>query len=155
MIFIPEEDAICLNDGDNILVFPLLVEEMEMLTNSKDYFENYINLKYYAQNLSPNFKYLDFWVIASIKDRAIIGSINLNAKDDTLNLNFEVNSNYQKNGYCTNAINLIVNWAFNSNIKSICASVHKSNAPAIKVLTNNNFILQENNTNCVYKRDKL
>ena len=43
MIFQKEDGAICLTDYDNTLVFPLLVEEIEMLRDDKNYFENYIN----------------------------------------------------------------------------------------------------------------
>ena len=174
MIFIKEDDAICLNDGENIVVFPLIFDEIDLLKNDINYFENYINLKIdaldilYDNNLKFNkllnsnnnneFPLQTLWVVVSILDKSIVGFIsfeNHNKEKKSIDVNFAISKNYRRRGYASTAISLISDWLFENDIDFIFANVEKNNEPANKVLINNNFNADKKGDLFIYKKDKL
>lgn len=174
MYFIPEEDSVSLFDGDNVIIFPLLKEEIELLKNDKNYFENYINLKYdadfefdengYMQKQYELFKnsraklpWLSIWMIVSAKDKSIIGTINFKnspSKDKIIEVGFFINPSYRNQNYATVALNLISRWAFDNGIKKITAQTEKNNIASQKVLKKNNFLLSSEQENNLYYSKK-
>ncbi len=174
MIFIKEDDAICLNDGENIVVFPLIFDEIDLLKNDIIYFENYINLKVdaldilYDNNLKfssllnstnrSEFPLKTLWVVVSILDKSIVGFMsfeNYNKENKSIEVNFAISKNYRRRGYASTAISLICDWLFDNNIDVIFANVEKRNELANKVLINNNFKVCKKGDLFIYKKDKL
>ena len=47
-----EDEAICLNDGEDVITFPLMQEELELLIKDTKYFCIYINLNYVSEDLT-------------------------------------------------------------------------------------------------------
>ena len=170
MIFVPEEGALTLFDNENIIVFPLVKDEIALLKNDKEYFENYLNLKYNAdfefdENgwMQKQFKlfkksrsklpWCSIWVITSAKDKAIIGTINFKNspyKTKIVEVGFFVNQNHRNNGYATTALKLFSNWAFDNKVKKIVAVVDKNNIPSQKVLEKNNFVVDKKEKNTIF-----
>lgn len=170
MLFVPEEGALTLFDNENIIVFPLLKDEIALLKNDKEYFENYLNLKYNADFefeedgwMQTQFKlfkksrsklpWCSIWVITSAKDKAIVGTINFKNspyKTKTVEVGFSVNPNYRNNGYATTALKLLSDWAFSNKIKKITATTDKNNVASQKVLEKNSFVVDKNDKNIVF-----
>lgn len=166
MIFQKEDGVICLTDYDNTLVFPLLVEEIEMLRDDKNYFENYINLKYMADEFLPgtpieeqyklyketksNLPWLAIWVIVSAKDKTIVGTLDFKALPDEngeIEIGYYVSPSFRCRGFATTAVKLICDWAFENGAKKVVAETYKQNIASKKVLTNNDFDLKDCNNN--------
>lgn len=160
MIFEKEEGAICLTDYENTLVFPLTVEELELLQNDKNYFENYINLKYCGDEFLQNsplekqfelFKqsksdlpWLAIWAIVSAKEQSIVGTINFKNipdKNNQVQIDFFVSPQFRCRGFASTAVDLLSQWAFENHASKIIAKTQKSNLASKKVLTNNDFEL--------------
>lgn len=175
MLFMQEEGSICLFDNENILVFPLLIEEIELLKNDKNYFENYLNLKYEAdyefgensymtkqlekfKNSNSDLPWRSIWAICSAKHKAIIGTINFkNQPDDKGNVEiyFSINPNYQGQNFATTAVKLISNWSFENGATSISALVQKDSIASKKVLLKNNFNVENLNDDFInFKKEK-
>lgn len=176
MIFLKEDGAICLNDGEDIIVFPLLKDELSLLLEDQSYFENYLNLKYEGQPLDEvrelfalqgdkqlkdpdNWVFHAVWVVASIKYKAIVGSIIFNDRPDSLgNLDIEyvTAQPYRRQGMMTTAVSLILGWAFDNNIMSISATTPKDNVASIRVLEKNNFLkIKEENGKLYFRKDRV
>ena len=170
MLFVPEEGAITLCDNENLIVFPLLKDEIALLKNDKEYFENYLNVKYNAdfefdedgwmQNQFKLFKksrsklpWCSIWVITSAKDKSIIGTINFKNspyKTKIVEVGYFVNPNYRNNGYATTALKLLSDWAFTNKVKSITAKTAKENLASQKVLEKNGFVVDKKTKNEVF-----
>ncbi len=64
MLFIKEDGAVCLEDGENVIIFPLKKEELDLLLELGDKsFSNYIGVAYDGQDVWD----LDFLKIANGK----------------------------------------------------------------------------------------
>lgn len=176
MLFIKEDDAICLNDGEDVIVFPLMQEELELMLNDTNYFCNYINLKYDSEDLKDT-KVLDYhktqlqkmkddrenniwhaiWVVASVKYRSIVGRINFVSTPDSIgsvNIDFFTGSSYRRQGIMTSAVELLSAWALDNGANIIVASTQKDNIPAHRVLENNDFEKTIEETSFVYKKER-
>ena len=167
MLFVPEEGSLTLCDNENIIVFPLLKDEISLLKNDKEYFENYINLKYDAdfefnedgwmQKQLKLFKksrsklpWCSIWVIVSAKDKAIVGTINFKNspyKTKIVEVGFFINPNHRNLGYATTSLKLLSEWAFANKVKQITATTNKENAPSQNVLEKNGFKLAKKSKN--------
>ena len=176
MYFIPEEGSISLFDNENIIIFPLLKEEIELLKNDKNYFENYINLKYdadfefgengYMQKQYELFKksraklpWLSIWVIVSAKDKSIIGTINFKnapSKDKSVEVGFFVNPFYRNQNYATTALKMLSQWAFKNGVKTISACTESTNIASQKVLTKPDFkLINAKNNYLFYSKNNV
>lgn len=166
MIFMPEEGSICLHDDDNILVFPLLVEEIKMLEEDKIYFQNYINLNFLADynkellnNQIQDFKkenpILSLWVVTSAIDRAIIGLIYTQEKQsDSVEITLSFSKEFENFDYQTTAIKLLCDYALKNKIKSISSRISKDDKFNISALENNNFTkIEENNEKIAFFKE--
>lgn len=173
MLFIPEEGSISVTDSENVIIFPLLQEEMQMLIDDQSYFENYINLKYLAdsvkekdgffqkqlnllKNTENSYPWLSIWAITSVKDRAIVGSINFkNIPNQKLEVEiaYFVNENFRNKNFATTAVELICAWALKNGINCVKANVNKSNFASQKVLEKNSFKKKENKNYFTYKKE--
>lgn len=170
MLFVPEEGALTLFDNENIILFPLVKDEIALLKNDKEYFENYLNLKYEAdfefdedgwmQKQFKMFKksrsklpWCSIWVITSAKDKAIVGTINFKNspyKTKIVEVGYFVNPKYRNNGYATTALNLFSNWAFNNKVRKIVAETDKDNLASQKVLEKNAFVVDKKENNSIF-----
>ena len=170
MLFVPEEGALTLCDNENIIIFPLVKDEISLLKNDKEYFENYLNLKYYADFefeedgwMQKQFKlfkksrsklpWCSIWVITSAKDKAIIGTINFKNspyKTKVVEVGFFINPNYRNNGYASTALKLLSDWAFTNKVKTITAQTDKSNIASQKVLEKNGFQIDKKSKNEIF-----
>jgi len=170
MIFLKEDGAICLNDGEDVVVFPLLKDELKLLLEDKNYFENYLNLKYEGEPIEnmketfssqlkrqtedpDNWVFHAVWVVASIKYRAIVGSLVIKDVPDSLgrlDIGYIVARPYRRQGIMTSAVSLICDWAFDNNILSVTACVKEDNTPAIRVLEKNDFVITKHEKEMIY-----
>ncbi len=176
MIFMKEDDAICLNDGQDVIVFPLLQEELELMLDDTKYFCNYINLKYEGEDLADEKVKAHFqslltrmkadkenniwhalWVVVSVKQKAIIGRINYNSTPDvtgSVEINFFTKEMYRRQGIMTSAVNLLSTWTLDNGASTIVGRVAKDNIPAQKVLENNQFEKTEDENYFIFKKER-
>ena len=176
MIFMKEDDAICLNDGQDVITFPLMQEELELMIDDTDYFCNYINLKYISEDLKDekvlaNLKnqlakmkndkqnniWHAIWVVASVKYKSIVGRINFLGTPDVtgkVNVDFYTHTPFRRQGIMSSAMGLITDFALDNGASLIEAIVEKDNEPAQKVLENNEFEKVVNEENLVYTKGK-
>ena len=176
MIFMKEDDAICLNDGVDVVTFPLMQEELELMINDTDYFCNYINLKYISEDLKDekvlaNLKnqlnkmkedkqnniWHAVWLVVSIKYKSIVGRINFLSTPDVtgkVNVDFYTHTPFRRQGIMTSAMGLLTDFALDNGASLIEAIVTKDNEPAQKVLENNEFEKVVNDENIVYTKGK-
>ena len=176
MLFIKEDDAICLNDGQDVVVFPLMQEELELMLNDTNYFCNYINLKYDSEDLKDS-QVLDYhksqlkkmkddrdnniwhaiWVVASVKHRSIVGRINFVSTPDSVGqvgIDFFTNKPYRRQGIMTSAVELLSAWALDNGANLVFGETQKDNIPAQRVLENNDFEKTITETYFVYKKER-
>ena len=176
MIFMKEDDAICLNDGLDVITFPLMQEELELMIDDTDYFCNYINLKYISEDLKDekvlaNLKnqlakmkndqqnniWHAIWVVASVKYKSIVGRINFLGTPDVtgkVNVDFYTHTPFRRQGIMTSAMGLLTDFALDNGASLVEAIVEKDNEPAQKVLENNEFEKVVNEENIVYTKGK-
>ncbi len=176
MIFMKEDDAICLNDGEDVVTFPLMQEELELMIDDTNYFCNYINLRYESEDLSnetvvTNLKnqlakmkedkqnniWHAIWVVVSVKQKAIVGRINFLGTPDVtgkVQTDFYTHVPYRRRGIMTSAINLVSTFALDNGASLVEAIVQKDNLPAQKVLDNNKFEKVVNEETIVYTKGK-
>lgn len=176
MIFLKEDGAICLNDGEDVIVFPLLKDELSLLLEDQNYFENYLNLKYEGEPIEEmreafssqlnkqtedpdNWVFHAVWVVASIKYRAIVGSLTMHGAPDSLgrlDIGYGVAKLYRRQGIMTSAVSLICDWAFDNNILSVTADTKEDNIASIRVLEKNNFLkVKEENGKLYFQKDRV
>lgn len=176
MIFLKEDGAICLNDGEDVVVFPLLKDELKLLLEDKNYFENYLNLKYEGEPIEEmrevfssqlkrqtedpdNWVFHAVWVVASIKYRAIVGSLTMHGVPDSLgrlDIGYGIAKLYRRQGIMTSAVSLICDWAFDNNILSVTADTKEDNIPSIRVLEKNNFHITKHENGMIYfQKDRV
>lgn len=176
MIFMKEDDAICLNDGEDVVTFPLMQEELELLIKDTKYFCNYINLNYVSEDLQDqkvleNYKtqlqkmkddrqnniWHAIWVVVSIKYKSIVGRINfLDTPDVTgkVKVDFYTHTPFRRQGIMSSAMGLLTDFAVDNGASIVEATVAKDNLPAQKVLENNQFDKVVNSDNIVYTKGK-
>lgn len=171
-----EDDAICLNDGVDVVTFPLMQEELELMIDDIDYFCNYINLKYISEDLKDekvltNLKnqlakmkedkqnniWHAIWVVVSVKYKSIVGRINFLSTPDVtgkVNIDFYTHTPFRRQGIMTSAMGLITDFALDNGASLVEAVVQKDNLPAQKVLDNNKFEKTANENTIVYTKGK-
>ncbi len=153
MLFVQEEGSICFNDGQDVVVFPLMKEELKLLIEDQNYFENYLNLKYDARPLKevketyefilagieePTWALDTLWVVASIKYKSIVGTLSFKRGESDIELNFYTHTPYRRQGIMTAGVKLVCDFLKDKTNK-ITAYAPIDNVPAIKVLENNDF----------------
>lgn len=171
-----EDEVICLNDGEDVITFPLMQEELELLIKDTKYFCNYINLNYVSEDLTDdkvlaNLKnqlekmkndkqnniWHAIWVVASVKYKSIVGRINFLSTPDVtgkVNVDFYTHTPFRRQGIMSSAMGLITGFAIDNGASLVEAIVEKDNLPAQKVLENNEFEKVINNETIVYTKGK-
>lgn len=165
MIFTKLPDAICLNDNSNILIFPLTVQELQILNENVANFENYINLSYNTTSISQNnnlkkqfellmldnenFPINSVWVIVSAKDKSIVGTIcpniknnftkNTNSDATSVNISLDLNNVAISLSDAISSIQLFEQWLAENGAKSIFCQVEKDNDFILSVFKQNNY----------------
>ena len=161
MIYLKADDEISEFDGQEVLIFPLKKDELELLKENKDNFAKYINLTYEAEDLSnPQIENLyknqytllceypdswvfhTFWVVVSITKRTIVGLINyknMPSVDGGIEVYCNIGKNYQKQGYATIALELLENYSKSVKISRLNAFVKKDDLASIKLLERSKF----------------
>ena len=167
MLYIKADDEISEFDGQEVLIFPLKQDELELLNESKENFSAYINLNFEALEISKetfqilfnkikenpnNWVFHTLWVVVSIQKRAIVGLIYFKSftSDGEVEIEFSTGEKHQNEGYATTAVSLLCNFSKNVNISKIKAKTQKNNVFAIKILKNNGFFEKIEQNNQIY-----
>ena len=98
------------------------------------------------QNLNEAFHaWYTYWLIINKEEQKGVGFIGFKGLPDVdgySEVGYSISSNYRKNGFMTEALKTLINWAYGFQCsKGITATVLKTNIGSIKVLTNCNFKL--------------
>lgn len=106
-----------LEKEDAYEIFDGLINQEEFLyyaNKEKISLENYCKS---LENICEKYKELDYynWVIERISDNKIIGLINLKVfeKNESVEFNYGIDNRYTKQGYMTEALNLVLSFALN------------------------------------------
>lgn len=177
MLYMKSEGEISEFDGSEVLIFPLTLEELELLKQDKDGFEKYINLEYCAEdtndpeiqniieiqlkmlkNDQKNWIFHTFWVIVSLLNRKIVGTIdfkNTPNKNGEVEIGYGIGTNFQNRGYATSAVELLTNFAKQNGIKKLFANTNKDNFASQKVLKKCLFTQINEDDNLIYFEKEL
>jgi len=87
------------------------------------------------------------WALQLIETNQIIGTIafqNMDLKNNYAEINYELNPDFQKEGFMSEAMKPVLDFGKNTiNLKAIEAFTHKDNNPSITLLDKHQFVLQE------------
>jgi RimJ/RimL family protein N-acetyltransferase len=91
-----------------------------------------------------NYLFATVWVIVEIATNTIAGDIGFKGKADDesgyIEIGYSTQPKYRIQGYMTEAIGAICNWAFtHDEVKAVIAETLEDNIPSIKVLRKNGF----------------
>ena len=126
--------------SNEVLVFPLVKEELQLLYDNPVAFSSYINVWYDGEGYSDSNKksqydsviknitdheddwlYHTYWMIVSINKRTIVGSIRFDGKpiNDSCIVHYGFNNKHNDMDYVSHAILLFAEWAVGNGIKTI------------------------------------
>ncbi len=159
-------------ESTDVLVFPLVRQEVELLHDNSVAFSAYIKVWYdgvdyksqpYQKLYNKQLKKLvdnddewlwhTFWVILSVKDRTIVGCLNFDKKptSTTCQINFDINSKYADNDYAIKGLALLSRWAMQQGMTNVVVKTDKDDNSKAKVLLECGFSKSTTNTQDVYK----
>lgn len=176
MLFLKEDEAISEYNGEDVLIFPLKKDELELLKEDSEKFSMYINLTYEGLDLSTeennasfekqykllcedeqNWAFYSYWVVVYLPLRTIVGDLyfkNTPNENGEVEINFEISEKYRNRGIATDALNLVLPWAFSNSVKKVKAEVEKDNIEAIRVLEKNEFKKVGEGDFCQYEKEE-
>lgn len=162
-------------ESKDVLVFPLSLQELELLNQNPVAFSAYINVWYDGDDFnSPvmqkayqeqikllkdnesDWIWHTFWMIVSIKERTIVGSICFknSPKNGSCEIGYGINPKYANRGITSKAVALICEWACTQGLKSLLATTELDNIASSKVLTKNGFVQTKKMAKLIYyKKD--
>ncbi len=144
-------------EATDILVFPLVRQELELLYDNPVAFSSYLNVWYDGVDLKKdssvikqinavksnedNWLWHTMWVVVSVKDRTIIGGINYKGapQDQKVSLECNLNEKYHNKGFGSKAVMLFNEWAIKNGVKTLQAKTLKDNIAANRVLQKNGY----------------
>ncbi|MBN1251497.1 MAG: GNAT family N-acetyltransferase [Bacteroidales bacterium] len=95
-----------------------------------------------------------YWAICLKNNKNLIGTIclwNFSTNQKIAEIGYELNSHFQKQGIINEAINSIIDFAFNEiKLQEIEAYTHKKNISSKNLLVKNNFKINENRKDIDY-----
>lgn len=87
-----------------------------------------------------------FWVIETKQSNEIIGTIglrNFDLEDNYAEVGYELNPDYQQEGFMTEALKEVINFGFNNlELKTIEGFTHQNNSASIALLEKQDFVFQ-------------
>ncbi|ARV06203.1 GNAT family N-acetyltransferase [Polaribacter sp. SA4-10] len=87
-----------------------------------------------------------FWVLESKQSNDLIGTIglrNFDVEDNYAEVGYELNPDYQQEGFMTEALKEVINFGFNNlELKTIEGFTHKNNSASTALLEKQNFVFQ-------------
>ncbi|MFP3596994.1 GNAT family N-acetyltransferase [Chryseobacterium sp. SIMBA_029] len=108
---------------------------------------------------SKNNLYYTFWVVISKEQNKLVAEMCFKGEPNErgeLEIGYATYPDFQLNGFMTEAISGLVNWAFQEeNINTILAETDLNNIASIRVLEKNNFTLEsQTKNNCFWRLSK-
>lgn len=178
MIVFKEEGAVCLDDGKDVIVFPLKKEELDLLLEvGNKVFSNYIGVEYDGDDVwAPDFLKVanlkldileqdaDFWelntiwLIVSAKHKKIVGDFYFKSLpiDGRVEIEFRINPKYYGQNITLSAVSLITDWAFENSVNCLSVNCNEQDDEIVKALKCNNFKkIKANNQICNYEKNKI
>ena len=100
-----------------------------------------------------------FWVMQKSDSDQIVGSIvlhNIQPEDEYAEIGYEVNPDYQEEGFMTEAMKTVLEYGnISLELKTIEASTHENNDASIAVLKKHQFILQEDKKDDAFENNRI
>lgn len=100
--------------------------------------------------------YYTFWIIINKKKNTMVGDISFKGEPNEngeIEIGYGTYPAFQRNGYMTEAIGKITNWAFDhDNLNAIIAETDPNNIASHKVLKKNKFIVERQTIDNLYWR---
>lgn len=178
MLFIKEDGAVCLEDGENVIIFPLKKEELDLLLELGDKsFSNYIGVSYDGQDvwdldflkiangkldlLEKDVSFWEWdtiWLIVSARHKKIVGDLHFASSpiEGKCEISLNLNPKYNGQGITTSALSLIEKWAFQNGAHCLFLNCNTENEELIRSLDKNGFELIKNeNKVCCYQKNKI
>ncbi|SDO17042.1 GNAT family N-acetyltransferase [Alkalicoccus daliensis] len=94
------------------------------------------------------------WLVIDKQTNNIIGDIGFKGKpdkDNSLEVGYGITSAEQNKGYATEALNCLIEWAFNADsVHKIIAECLEDNIPSIKVLKKLNMVKMKKDNQMLY-----
>jgi [ribosomal protein S5]-alanine N-acetyltransferase len=152
-------------ESARLILLPLGYQELKLLKKGRSSLEQHLNLNPNEFQISAEIsnelsEALNFWLVKVLRYpdefqwytnwEIILKSLNISIggigfsgfpdSDGSTSIGFMIDVKYQKQGYCTEAVSVLTNWAFNS---PDCVKIHAQTLPenvaSQKVLTKNGF----------------
>lgn len=178
MLFFKEDGAVCLEDGEDVIVFPLKKEELELLLELGDKtFSKYIGVDYDGQDVwdldflkmaNGKLDLLDkdddfwewdtIWLIVSAKYKKIVGDLHFGSLpiEGKTEIDLNVNPKYYGQRITSSALKLVKDWAFQNGANRLVVNCDRQNIELIKALENNHFeLIKSENNMCCYEKNKI
>lgn len=116
------------------------------------------NIPYLTMN-PDKVLYGTLWMIIEREKNIIIGDIGFKGaptESGVIEVGYGIDADFRNNGYMTEALNLLCNWAFTQpEVKIIIAETDKSNLASQRTLKKNNFIpFAETDLNYYWRLDR-
>lgn len=151
---------------NSIYLYPLNSEELSLLLNDLPELEKKICCKYCAESISgifkdiiqsqlilgltdleDNWKWHTCWFIIRKQDKKVIGLIFFKGNPDLngeIEIGYGLGKDFEHNGYMTEAVNAICDWAFKQRgVNKIKAETKPDNYKSEKLLKRCDFIIYE------------
>ena len=143
-----------LNDYSLETSLKLFHSPREIDGHVKNAIENNILPK--LMDLSKDYLCYTFWTIIDKKLNCMVGDICFKGEPNEsgeMEIGYGTYANFQQNGYMTEAVGALAQWAFNHySIQAIVAETSNDNIASTKVLEKNNFYLNRQTKDCSYWR---
>ncbi|MDF2663997.1 MAG: acetyltransferase [Paenibacillus sp.] len=116
----------------------------------------YEALPYFRELLIKNggTKGFDSWIIAAKESREIVGGIGFIGDPDpdgSIEIGFAINESHQRKGYCHEAAQALINWAWNqASVASIVARCEPDNIASKRVLEKLGFQMDHSDEPLLY-----
>ena len=147
---------------ERLKLIALTYEQVEMFTHLDSRFEDALGLERSDRELTlqyrnalrkytlnwikddpENYLFATVWVIVEKASNTVAGDIGFKRKADSdgyIEIGYSTQPKYRIQGYITEAIGAMVNWAFtHPEVKAVIAETREDNIPSIKALKKNGF----------------
>lgn len=167
-------NSTCLYNGFSTLIFPITLEETEMLINDRNEFSKYINVNYDCKdnvsveqlnrhiamqmNNEKDWEWGSIWLVVDVHKRAIIGTMNFKNipnENQSVEIEYKIDEKYQSLGHCTSAVKLLLEWIFSKDVLTVFATSKKDNVASNRVLAKNGFVAGDEGENYIWIKEKV
>ncbi|MGE7925731.1 GNAT family N-acetyltransferase [Viridibacillus arvi] len=122
---------------DRLLIVPCTVESYNAFS---DKYQMGPHIEMHLEELKNDIKSIGWgvWFVIHCDSNLVIGDVGFKGKPNdqkTVEIGYGINSDYQNNGFATEAVNGIKDWALSSNqVNKIVAECAEENVASIRVL---------------------